>query len=45
MQFVFQGDAGQISEMTPMAASSEIEGLPDNIFTEEVILSSGKKER
>lgn len=45
MQFVFQGDVSQISEMTPLGASSEVEGLPDNIFTEEVILSSGKNDR
>ncbi|KAK4290598.1 hypothetical protein Pmani_036523 [Petrolisthes manimaculis] len=35
-----KGDASQISEMIPLEASSEVEGLPDDIFTEEVILSS-----
>ncbi|KAK7085882.1 Dynactin subunit 4 [Halocaridina rubra] len=35
-----KGDSSVSSEMTPFEAFEEVEGLPDNIFTEEVFLSS-----
>nr|XP_053641555.1 dynactin subunit 4-like [Cherax quadricarinatus] len=35
-----KGDSGQASEMTPSEAVSEVSGLPDNIFTDELVLSS-----
>ncbi|MPC19596.1 Dynactin subunit 4 [Portunus trituberculatus] len=35
-----EGDISQTSEMTPLEATAEVEGLPEDIFTEEVVLSS-----
>ncbi|XP_068222364.1 dynactin subunit 4-like [Palaemon carinicauda] len=34
-----KGDPGLISELAPCVAEEEVDGLPDNIFTEEVDLS------
>ncbi|KAK8403023.1 hypothetical protein O3P69_000925 [Scylla paramamosain] len=38
--FAHKGDVSQTSEMTPLEATAEVEGLPEDIFTEEVVLSS-----
>ncbi|XP_066959079.1 dynactin subunit 4 isoform X2 [Macrobrachium rosenbergii] len=35
-----KGDPGLTSELTPCEAEEEVDGLPDNIFTEDIILSA-----